>query len=81
MAAFLPPMLKNASTSLAEEPGCERFDVLRAAEPDRIVLYEVYADRAAFEAHCASAHFKSFDHEVGSLVQAKKITELTLIKS
>jgi autoinducer 2-degrading protein len=77
MAAFLPLMLTNAQTSLKEEEGCERFDVLRAeGEEDRILLYEIYRDRAAFDAHATSAHFKAFDEATRSMVRRKSVTVL-----
>jgi quinol monooxygenase YgiN len=42
-----------------EETGCLEFVALRQDDdPDRFVLYERYADDAAFEAHRASAHFR-----------------------
>lgn len=79
MGAFLPLMLTNARTSLREEEGCERFDVLQPeGEPDRIVLYEIYRDRAAFDVHAASAHFKEFDAATKDLVRSKVVTVLNL---
>lgn len=43
---------RQAQTSVAEEEGCYRFDVHRhETERSRFFLYEVYRDRAAFEAH------------------------------
>jgi autoinducer 2-degrading protein len=57
---FLVLIAENARHSL-EEPGCRQFDVTRSlAEPDRILLYEVYDDVAAFEAHQKTPHFASF---------------------
>ena len=51
---FRALILENARLSLANEPGCRRFDVLiDAASPNRIVLYEIYKDPAAFDAHMA----------------------------
>ena len=42
--------------SLAE-PGCLFFDVLfDEADPLMVRFYEAYVDRAAFEAHLATAH-------------------------
>ncbi len=78
-AAFLPLMLENARTSLAEEPGCLRFDVCgeetaNDAWPARIFLYEIYQDRGAFDAHLASAHFRSFDQATGPMVASKQVT-------
>ena len=43
------------------EPGCRAFVVNRSQDDgDRFVLYEQYADEAAFEAHRASPHFKRY---------------------
>lgn len=78
--AFLPLMRENAEASRREEPGCERFDVLAVpGESGRILLYEIYRDRAAFDAHCASAHFKRFDAATAHLVAAKSVTVLDLL--
>lgn len=72
--AFQALMRTNAQTSLAEEPGCHRFDICRNADdPDTVFLYELYDDRAAFEAHLQSAHFKSFDAAVADMVLGKEV--------
>jgi (4S)-4-hydroxy-5-phosphonooxypentane-2,3-dione isomerase len=43
------------------EPGCVRFVVNRRnADVDRFVLYEQYADEAAFEAHRQTSHFREY---------------------
>ena len=74
---FMPLMLANAKASLDKEPGCDRFDVLqKAAEPNEIVLYEIYRDRAAFDEHLKSAHFKAFNAETAALIREKRIAEL-----
>ncbi len=50
--------LDDALGSVRDEPGCFRFDVLHdATDPNRLHLYEVYADNAAFEAHGKTPHF------------------------
>ena len=55
---FLAGMAANAESSVRDEPGCLRFDVCSvAADEDRFVLYELYADTDAFAAHMASPHF------------------------
>lgn len=59
-AALLALMRTHASACLAEEPGCERFDVLEVmdakGEPDlgRLMLYEIFRDPAARQAHWAN---------------------------
>lgn len=56
-AAFEAIIRDHAAGTLAEEPGCERFDVLLPRNADgtpdasRVLLYEVYADDAALKAH------------------------------
>ena len=56
--AYLAAVVEfDARGSVGNEPGCLRFDVLRdEADPTRVYLYEVYADKAAFEAHGKTAH-------------------------
>ena len=58
---FLPLILENGRRSIADEPGCRRFDVLAPAEgADRVVLYEIYDDEAAFDAHRTTDHYIEF---------------------
>lgn len=74
LAAFMPLMRENAQMSLAKEQGCHRFDVL--TDPDRegeVFLYELYEDRAAFDAHLETAHFKAFDAATVYMIRAKKV--------
>jgi autoinducer 2-degrading protein len=55
---FVEAMLDDAKGSVNDEPGCLRFDVIQdAADPNRIWLYEVYVDEAAFQAHLQAPHF------------------------
>jgi (4S)-4-hydroxy-5-phosphonooxypentane-2,3-dione isomerase len=57
-AQFVEAMLDDAKGSVNDEPGCLRFDVIQdAADPNRIWLYEVYVDEAAFQAHLQAPHF------------------------
>ncbi len=57
-AQFMEAMLGDARGSNLDEPGCLRFDVLQDAEdPNRILLYEVYRDEAAFKVHQQAPHY------------------------
>ncbi|MDP9138118.1 MAG: antibiotic biosynthesis monooxygenase [Pseudomonadota bacterium] len=70
----------NAQASCRDEPGCRRFDVLEAsADADRIVLYEIYDDQAAFRAHIETRHFAVFDRESKPLVAEKRVSEYALV--
>jgi quinol monooxygenase YgiN len=71
--AFLRLVQANAAASVAEEPGCLRFDVLLPASgngPD-VFLYEIYADRAAFDHHVTTAHFLAFEEATAPMVERK----------
>jgi quinol monooxygenase YgiN len=74
IAAFLEHMLANARASLETEPGCLRFDVLQPEGADnRVFLYEIYRDRAAFDAHSASPHYLEFAEATQSMVRQKTV--------
>lgn len=58
---FLRAITENALHSFRDEPGCLRFDVSQAVDdPRRFVLYELYEDLAAIEAHRAAPHFAAW---------------------
>ncbi|HSP25038.1 MAG TPA: putative quinol monooxygenase [Saliniramus sp.] len=73
-------ILENAQSSKDDEPGCRVFDVLQRPDSEfAYVLYEIYDDHAAFDAHLRSAHFASFDAAVKPMVRGKRVTELRLL--
>lgn len=52
MDEFLPLLLAHRDRCLKDEPGTLRFDVLRPGnEENKVMLYEVYEDDAAFQVH------------------------------
>ena len=58
---FIAEALRDARGSLADEPGCLRFDVLVDPEdPLRFYFNEAYADEAALELHRAGENFQRF---------------------
>ena len=68
---------ENAALSVELEPDCLRFDVLTPADPAAFprmfFLYEIYRDRAAFDLHLASDHFRQFDQRSRDLVISKTV--------
>jgi quinol monooxygenase YgiN len=80
-AAFRRLVLENAAASLRDEPGCRRFDVLvPEAGGDRIVLYEIYDDADAFEAHLRSSHYARFAAATDPVVRDKRVTRLAFAR-
>ena len=59
---FLEALLPNAQAAANTEPGCLRFDVIQdAGDPNRVWVYEVYIDEAAFPS----------PHRVGALPEGR----------
>jgi len=76
MAQFMPLMVDNADKSRTLEPGCDRFDVLVPGQGgNHVFLYEIYQDRAAFEAHLKSAHFLEFAQKTKPLIKGRVLGE------
>jgi autoinducer 2-degrading protein len=74
VSAFLRDIIANARESRATEQGCRQFDVCTSPdEPATVYLYEVYDDRAAFAAHLATSHFRSFDATAAVQVERKAV--------
>jgi quinol monooxygenase YgiN len=49
---FLPLLRAHATRCLKDEPGTLQFDVLLPHDGgDKVMLYELYQDQAAFDAH------------------------------
>lgn len=61
MPEFTQAIIDDAKGSVNDEPGCLRFDVIQdAGDANRVWLYEVYKDEAAFQAHTEAPHFIKF---------------------
>lgn len=70
---FLDRVRGQAADSRTED-GCHQFDVWSDnSQPGVVFLYETYTDRAAFDAHLASAHFHAFDGDVAPILLNKSI--------
>lgn len=68
----------NAQASVRDEPGCFQFDVAHEqGDPCKVLLYEIYRDAAAFDAHLAMPHTQHFLAQAKPLVERQLITRLT----
>lgn len=73
--ALLAIMNEHAKLTLAEEPGCSQFDVLQPEDGDsRILLVEVYDDRAAYEAHRRNPRMPGINASIEPLLSGRKVT-------
>lgn len=75
--AFDAAIRSNARSSIDDEPGCRQFDVCR--DPDDaalFLLYELYDDEAAIQAHLQSPHFLQMNAATAPWVDAKLVRKL-----
>ncbi len=69
---------ENAQSSVEKEPGCYQFDVLRVPDsPDRLMLYEVYENEPAYQAHGKTGHIEAFLAKSRPLFVKTTMTKLT----
>ena len=70
--SFIAKALDNAAQS-CKEPGCKQFDVLLDPKDRTLaMLYEVYLDEKAFDAHQQTAHFKKYLAEAVPLLASRE---------
>jgi autoinducer 2-degrading protein len=78
LEAFLEALLANAEGARNDEPGCQRFDVVQAADNENeIHIYEIYDDEDAFKAHQQSPHFQT---AIGKIRALDAETEMKVCK-
>ena len=69
--------LENARAA-RKEPGCRQFEVLvDPKDKTKVVLFEIYDDDKAFEAHQATPHFKKYLAEAVPLLASRERNVLT----
>jgi quinol monooxygenase YgiN len=56
-----------------KEPGCRQFEVLvDPKDKAKVLLFEIYNDEKAFEAHQATPHFKKYLAEAVPLLASRE---------
>lgn len=62
--------------SMASEPGViGLFSMQDKADPGKVYILEVYADKAAYQAHLQTAHFKKYKEETANMVKSLKLID------
>jgi quinol monooxygenase YgiN len=70
--AFMREVLANAKAARTE-PGCRQFEVLvDPQDRSKLMLFEVYDDEAAFQAHAAGAAFKQYLEKAVPLLASRE---------
>ena len=74
---FMKALGENARAA-RKEPGCRQFEVLvDPKDKAKVVLFEVYDDEKAFDAHQATPHFKKYLAEAVPLLASRERQVLT----
>ena len=62
--------------SMATEPGViGLFSMQDKADPCKVIILEVYADRKAYEAHIQTGHFRKYKEGTASMVKSLKLMD------
>ncbi|HZO03061.1 MAG TPA: putative quinol monooxygenase [Burkholderiales bacterium] len=70
--SFMQALKVNAREA-RKEPGCRQFEVLvDPKENTKVMLFEVYDDEKAFEAHQATPHFKKYLAEAVPMLASRE---------
>ncbi len=63
-------LLAGLAVDVRAEPGNVVFDTFRRLEaPEKFVVYEIYKDRAAFEAHIGASYGAVFNAKLRELIE------------
>jgi (4S)-4-hydroxy-5-phosphonooxypentane-2,3-dione isomerase len=70
---FLAALKENGAASV-KEPGCREFNVaVSQKDPNHVLIYEVYNDAAAAEAHTATDHFKKYKAATAGMTTKREV--------
>lgn len=71
---FLDAVRRQARDSLAGEASCRVFDVCTDPNDEcKVLLYEKYDSKQAFEEHLETPHFRTFDRRVAGWTVDKQV--------
>jgi (4S)-4-hydroxy-5-phosphonooxypentane-2,3-dione isomerase len=78
---YLAAITENGMAAV-KEPGCRRFDILNLkSDPNHFLLYEVYENEAAFQAHRATDHFKKYAATTANMVAKRDARQMSVTAS
>ncbi len=71
---------KQNGADAVKEPGCREHNiVVSKTDPNHIMLFEVYDNEAALNAHKATDHFKKFLAATGDLVASRSPRAMSVV--
>ena len=67
-------------TSMREEPGVlMMYSMSDKRQPNRITILEIYADKAAYESHIKTSHFRKYKEGTLKMVQKLELLDQTAL--
>jgi (4S)-4-hydroxy-5-phosphonooxypentane-2,3-dione isomerase len=79
MDEFLPLLMAHRARSLKDEPGTLQFEVVMPRDDKtKVMLYEVYQDEAAFDAHSKAPSMARLRQEAAGMMLKVSGTRGTL---
>jgi (4S)-4-hydroxy-5-phosphonooxypentane-2,3-dione isomerase len=70
---FLALAKDNGATAV-KEPGCHEFNIAASQkDPNHVVLFEIWENAAALDAHRASDHFKAYQSATKDMVSKREL--------
>ena len=78
---ILPMLMAHRARCLKNEPGTLAFEVLMPREDDsKLVIYELYKDDAAFDAHRNGSSMAEWRKEAAGMLGGVQITPCTPVE-
>jgi (4S)-4-hydroxy-5-phosphonooxypentane-2,3-dione isomerase len=71
--AYIAALKENATASV-QEPGCREINILLSQkDPNHVLIFEVYDDNAAAQAHRETDHFKKYAATIKDMVAKREV--------
>ena len=76
---YLARAREHRRNVIANEPGCQCFDIVVPDDGgDKVYLYEVYADEAAFETHVNTDYMQAYRADTGPMIAERTLNRCSL---
>jgi quinol monooxygenase YgiN len=75
--AYRALLCEEMEASLDREPGVLQLQaVAERGRPERLYIFEVYANREAYEAHLTTPHFLKYKEATAAMVKALRLIDV-----
>jgi quinol monooxygenase YgiN len=76
---YLAALRENGAASV-HEPGCREFNILLSQkDPNHVLIFEVYNDAAAAQAHRETDHFKKYAATTKDMIAKREVRSFSSV--